>query len=116
MLLSFTEFRIRNRQLKLWFAIFEPSISAEAVLRALNLYLHHPIPARLRLSHLCNMDPITIATTLITFSSFIKDLIEIGQSIQSSIEKVWNMLFQSKTFIEMNSGWRESTKDPRAHK
>ncbi|KAJ7855399.1 hypothetical protein B0H13DRAFT_2577891 [Mycena leptocephala] len=34
------------------------------------------------------MDPITITTTLITFSSFIKDLIEIGQSIQSSIEKV----------------------------
>ncbi|KAJ7855391.1 hypothetical protein B0H13DRAFT_2357908 [Mycena leptocephala] len=34
------------------------------------------------------MDPITITTTLITFSSFIKDLIEIDQSIQSSIEKV----------------------------
>ncbi|KAJ7840431.1 hypothetical protein B0H13DRAFT_2416207 [Mycena leptocephala] len=34
------------------------------------------------------MDPITVAMTVMTFSSFIKDLIEIGQSIQSSIEKV----------------------------
>jgi hypothetical protein len=35
------------------------------------------------------MDPITVATTLITLSSFIRDLIEVGYSIHSSIEKVW---------------------------
>jgi hypothetical protein len=34
------------------------------------------------------MDPITVTTTLITLSTFIKDLIELGQSIQSSMEKV----------------------------
>ncbi|KAF7357910.1 Tetratricopeptide repeat family [Mycena venus] len=34
------------------------------------------------------MDPITVTTTLITLASFIKDLIEVGQSIKSSIEKV----------------------------
>ncbi|KAJ7933972.1 hypothetical protein B0H13DRAFT_2262796 [Mycena leptocephala] len=34
------------------------------------------------------MDPITVTSTLITLSTFIKDLIELGQSIQSSIEKV----------------------------
>ncbi|KAJ7782530.1 hypothetical protein DFH07DRAFT_1055278, partial [Mycena maculata] len=33
-------------------------------------------------------DPITVATTLITFVTFIKDLIEVGQSIKESIEKV----------------------------
>ncbi|KAF7346589.1 Tetratricopeptide repeat family [Mycena sanguinolenta] len=34
------------------------------------------------------MDPITAATTIITFAAFIKDLIEIAQSIQRSIEMV----------------------------
>ncbi|KAF7357888.1 Tetratricopeptide repeat family [Mycena venus] len=34
------------------------------------------------------MDPITATTTLITLATFIKDLIEVGQSIQRSIEKV----------------------------
>ncbi|KAF7357867.1 Tetratricopeptide repeat family [Mycena venus] len=34
------------------------------------------------------MDPVTVTTTLITLASFIKDLIEVGQSIKSSIEKV----------------------------
>ncbi|KAJ6594559.1 hypothetical protein B0H19DRAFT_1366402 [Mycena capillaripes] len=34
------------------------------------------------------MDPITATTTLITLASFIKDLIELGQSIKRSIEKV----------------------------
>ncbi|KAJ7475431.1 hypothetical protein B0H11DRAFT_1321251 [Mycena galericulata] len=34
------------------------------------------------------MDPITATTTLITFATFIKDLIEVGQSIKESIEKV----------------------------
>ncbi|KAF7362314.1 Tetratricopeptide repeat family [Mycena venus] len=33
------------------------------------------------------MDPLTATITLITFASFIKDLIEIGQNIQRSIEK-----------------------------
>ncbi|KAJ7502533.1 hypothetical protein B0H11DRAFT_641918 [Mycena galericulata] len=34
------------------------------------------------------MDPITATTTLITLATFIKDLIEVGQSIKESIEKV----------------------------
>ncbi|KAJ7502530.1 hypothetical protein B0H11DRAFT_2223438 [Mycena galericulata] len=34
------------------------------------------------------MDPITATATLITFATFIKDLIEVGQSIKESIEKV----------------------------
>ncbi|KAJ7640826.1 hypothetical protein DFH06DRAFT_623261 [Mycena polygramma] len=34
------------------------------------------------------MDPITVTATLITFATFVKDLIEVGQSIQASIEKV----------------------------
>ncbi|KAJ6474864.1 hypothetical protein C8R45DRAFT_382921 [Mycena sanguinolenta] len=33
-------------------------------------------------------DPITVTTTIITFATFIKDLIEVGQSIRRSIEKV----------------------------
>ncbi|KAF8149225.1 hypothetical protein K438DRAFT_451347 [Mycena galopus ATCC 62051] len=33
-------------------------------------------------------DPITITTTFITLATFIKDLIEVGQSIKRSIEKV----------------------------
>jgi hypothetical protein len=33
-------------------------------------------------------DPITIATTLITLGTFIKDLIDLGQNIKRSIEKV----------------------------
>ncbi|KAJ7142782.1 hypothetical protein C8R44DRAFT_846614, partial [Mycena epipterygia] len=33
-------------------------------------------------------DPITVTTTLITLATFIKDLIDLGQSIKSSIEKV----------------------------
>ncbi|KAJ7646639.1 hypothetical protein FB45DRAFT_178844 [Roridomyces roridus] len=34
------------------------------------------------------MDPITVTTTVITLATFIKDLIEVGQSIMDSIEKV----------------------------
>ncbi|KAJ7696144.1 hypothetical protein B0H16DRAFT_843515 [Mycena metata] len=34
------------------------------------------------------MDPITATTTIITLATFIKDLIEVGQSIKHSIEKV----------------------------
>ncbi|KAJ7502528.1 hypothetical protein B0H11DRAFT_2223436 [Mycena galericulata] len=34
------------------------------------------------------MDPISITTTIITLATFIKDLIEVGQSIKESIEKV----------------------------
>ncbi|KAJ7502525.1 hypothetical protein B0H11DRAFT_2274670 [Mycena galericulata] len=34
------------------------------------------------------MDPISVTTTLITLATFIKDLIEVGQSIKESIEKV----------------------------
>ncbi|KAJ7249351.1 hypothetical protein C8J57DRAFT_1475265 [Mycena rebaudengoi] len=34
------------------------------------------------------MDPITITTTIITLASFIKDLIDVGQNIKRSIEKV----------------------------
>ncbi|KAF8127750.1 hypothetical protein K438DRAFT_2000618 [Mycena galopus ATCC 62051] len=34
------------------------------------------------------MDPITATTTFITLATFIKDLIEVGESIRSSIEKV----------------------------
>ncbi|KAJ7646577.1 hypothetical protein FB45DRAFT_1051243 [Roridomyces roridus] len=34
------------------------------------------------------MDPITATTTIITLATFIKDLIEVGQSIRESIEKV----------------------------
>ncbi|KAJ7112902.1 hypothetical protein C8R44DRAFT_881952 [Mycena epipterygia] len=34
------------------------------------------------------VDPITATTTLITLATFIKDLIDLGQSIQHSIEKV----------------------------
>ncbi|KAJ6594601.1 hypothetical protein B0H19DRAFT_65986 [Mycena capillaripes] len=34
------------------------------------------------------MDPITVTTTVVTLAMFIKDLIEIGQSIKHSIEKV----------------------------
>ncbi|KAJ7891991.1 hypothetical protein B0H13DRAFT_2340297 [Mycena leptocephala] len=33
-------------------------------------------------------DPLTVTTTIITFATFIKDLIEVGQSIRRSIEKV----------------------------
>ena len=36
------------------------------------------------------MDPLTVTTTFITLGTFIKDLIEVGQSIQRSIEKVRN--------------------------
>ncbi|KAK6972101.1 hypothetical protein R3P38DRAFT_3136845 [Favolaschia claudopus] len=34
------------------------------------------------------MDPISIAATVITLGTFIKDLIELGEGIRSSIEKV----------------------------
>ncbi|KAJ7502535.1 hypothetical protein B0H11DRAFT_1988981 [Mycena galericulata] len=34
------------------------------------------------------MDPISVTTTVITLATFIKDLVEVGQSIKSSIEKV----------------------------
>ncbi|KAJ7140975.1 hypothetical protein C8R44DRAFT_866646 [Mycena epipterygia] len=34
------------------------------------------------------LDPITATTTIITLATFIKDLIEVGQSIKTSIEKV----------------------------
>ncbi|KAJ6544107.1 hypothetical protein B0H19DRAFT_295890 [Mycena capillaripes] len=34
------------------------------------------------------VDPISVTTTVITLATFIKDLIEVGQSIQRSIEKV----------------------------
>ncbi|KAF8128303.1 hypothetical protein K438DRAFT_1993935 [Mycena galopus ATCC 62051] len=34
------------------------------------------------------MDPITVTTTFITLATFIKDLIEVGESIHRSIEKV----------------------------
>ncbi|KAJ7141015.1 hypothetical protein C8R44DRAFT_974681 [Mycena epipterygia] len=34
------------------------------------------------------MDPITVTTTIITLVTFIKDLIDLGQSIKESIEKV----------------------------
>ncbi|KAJ7803781.1 hypothetical protein B0H14DRAFT_3776768 [Mycena olivaceomarginata] len=34
------------------------------------------------------MDPISVTTTVITLATFIKDLVEIGQSIKHSIEKV----------------------------
>ncbi|KAJ7140981.1 hypothetical protein C8R44DRAFT_866722 [Mycena epipterygia] len=34
------------------------------------------------------MDPITATTTIITLATFIKDLIDLGQSIKESIEKV----------------------------
>ncbi|KAJ7762538.1 hypothetical protein B0H16DRAFT_1455583 [Mycena metata] len=34
------------------------------------------------------MDPITATTTIITLATFIKDLVEVGQSIKRSIEKV----------------------------
>ncbi|KAJ6488388.1 hypothetical protein DFH09DRAFT_1291385, partial [Mycena vulgaris] len=34
------------------------------------------------------MDPITATTTIITLATFIKDLIDVGQSIKSSIDKV----------------------------
>jgi hypothetical protein len=34
------------------------------------------------------MDPLTITTTIMTLASFIKELIEVGESIRSSIEKV----------------------------
>jgi hypothetical protein len=33
-------------------------------------------------------DPITITTTIITLATFIKDLIDVGQNIKRSIEKV----------------------------
>lgn len=35
-----------------------------------------------------NMDPITATTTIITLVTFVKDLIDVGQSIKRSIEKV----------------------------
>ncbi|KAJ7782544.1 hypothetical protein DFH07DRAFT_764685 [Mycena maculata] len=38
-------------------------------------------------------DPISVTTTLITFVTFIKDLIEVGHSIRRSIEKVQSRLF-----------------------
>ncbi|KAJ7349051.1 hypothetical protein DFH08DRAFT_864237 [Mycena albidolilacea] len=34
------------------------------------------------------MDPLTITTTIVTFASFINELIEVGESIRRSIEKV----------------------------
>jgi hypothetical protein len=33
-------------------------------------------------------DPISAATTLITLASFVKELLDLGQSIRRSIEKV----------------------------
>jgi hypothetical protein len=34
------------------------------------------------------MDPLTITTTIVTFASFINELIEVGESIRRSVEKV----------------------------
>jgi hypothetical protein len=34
------------------------------------------------------MDPLTITTTFITLATFIKDLIDVGEGIRRSIEKV----------------------------
>jgi hypothetical protein len=34
------------------------------------------------------MDPLTITTTIMTLASFINELIEVGESIRHSIEKV----------------------------
>jgi hypothetical protein len=34
------------------------------------------------------MDPLTITTTIVTFASFINELVEVDESIRSSIEKV----------------------------
>ncbi|KAK7006038.1 Tetratricopeptide repeat family, partial [Favolaschia claudopus] len=34
------------------------------------------------------MDPVSVTTTIITLATFIKDLVELGESIRSSIEKV----------------------------
>jgi hypothetical protein len=34
------------------------------------------------------MDPLTITTTIVTLASFISELIEVGESIHRSIEKI----------------------------
>ncbi|KAJ7282551.1 hypothetical protein C8J57DRAFT_46761 [Mycena rebaudengoi] len=45
-------------------------------------------------------DPITIATTIITLATFIKDLIDIGQNIKRSIEKVGENRRRVREFTE----------------
>ncbi|KAF7357951.1 hypothetical protein MVEN_00841700 [Mycena venus] len=48
-----------------------------------------PPPSQLVCNRLAfNMDPITVTATFITLATFIKDLIEVGESIHRSIEKV----------------------------
>jgi hypothetical protein len=42
------------------------------------------------------LDPITFTTTLLTLGNFIQELIEVGQSIKRSIEKVRD-LFSSES-------------------
>ncbi|KAF8166317.1 hypothetical protein K438DRAFT_1857444 [Mycena galopus ATCC 62051] len=46
------------------------------------------------------MDPITVTTTFITLATFIKDLIEVGESIHSSIEKVSENRRQIRELME----------------
>ncbi|KAJ7233898.1 hypothetical protein C8J57DRAFT_159164 [Mycena rebaudengoi] len=64
-------------------------------------------------------DPITIATTIITLATFLKDLIEVGQNIKRSIEKVGenrrrirdltnDVLFTLGELVSLSRG-REST-------
>ncbi|KAJ7069104.1 hypothetical protein C8F01DRAFT_1226579 [Mycena amicta] len=45
-------------------------------------------------------DPITVTATIITFASFIKDLIEVGQSIRRSIEKVSENRRQIRNLVD----------------
>ncbi|KAJ7466990.1 hypothetical protein FB451DRAFT_403148 [Mycena latifolia] len=45
------------------------------------------------------MDPITATTTVITLATFIKDLIDVGQSIKRSIEKVGNNRRRTRELI-----------------
>ncbi|KAJ7482164.1 hypothetical protein B0H11DRAFT_1213073 [Mycena galericulata] len=52
------------------------------------LVLDFHLPHLACVAYSLSMDPITATTTLITLATFIKDLIEVGQNIKESIEKV----------------------------
>jgi hypothetical protein len=60
-----------------------------------------PPPIGLPIVALAMADPITVTTTIITLATFITDLIDLGQNIKRSIEKVPVQLLLC-AFIEGN--------------
>jgi hypothetical protein len=56
------------------------------------------------------MDPLSVTATVITLATFIKDLIDVGESIHHSIKKV-RKFFVRKSQPEKNPGQRKSPTD-----